>query len=165
MTIKPLLLPVDSLELIHQWLPFEPGVLYPFPLEDKEPGGRIEAKLSKTGFLSSDARLTDRAKAVFSVIADAKKTVKLKFLVDGDLLDYQIFFSEDKKNTASLKSASLKRSDNHFDAQSPAPTDIIIDLISDFSGMSSFGVIDAHWLLSFSESVVMAAIVDAWLLT
>ena len=160
MTIKPVSLPVNFLDVIHQWLPFEPGLLYPFPVDDKEPGGRTEATLAKNGFLSSDSRLSDKAKAVFSVIADAKKTVKLKFLVDGDLLDYQIFFSEDKKNTGSFKSASLKRSDNHFDAHSPAPTGEIIDLISDFSGMSSFGLIDAHWLLSFSESIVMAAIVD-----
>ena len=148
-------LPTDTLGLIHQWIPFEAGLLYPFPQENKSPDGRIEALLAKGNFLTQDGKLSEDAKHVFSVIADSQRTAKLRFLVEGDLLDYQVFFSKDNQ-----KSVSLKRGQQGFTLNAPSPSGEIIDLIADFSGMGNFGTIPAKWLLSNVESIVLSAIID-----
>jgi hypothetical protein len=153
--MKNINLPIDTLGLIHQWIPFEAGLLYPFPQEDKSPDGRIEAMLAKGNFLTQDGKLSEDAKHVFSVIADSQKTAKLRFLVEGDLLDYQVFFSQDNQKTV-----SLKRGEKGFTLNAPSPSGEIIDLIADFSGMGNFGTIPAKWLLSNVESIVLSAVID-----
>ena len=151
-----MVLPVDSLPYIHQWLPFDSGVLFPFEQNDHSPEGRIKAMLTKGNILTSDGSLTPKATNLFSVIAEAEKTARLKFLAEGDLVDFQVFFSKDKSTAV-----SIQRAETGFICSSPGTSPELIDIISDFSGTSSAGVIDASFLISHSEAVVMGAILDA----
>ncbi len=154
--MKQLNLPIDTLNMLHQWLPFEAGVLFPFKLEDTSANGRIEAMLTKAGFLSAEGKLSAEAHEIFSIIAEANNTSKIRFLVEGDLLDYQVFFSKD-----SSKTVSLKRGTNGFTVASPSPSKEIVDLITSFSGMGPFGTVPAKWVLNNPESIVLGAIIDA----
>lgn len=146
-------LQIDTINLLHQWLPFDAGVLFPFGLGNESASGRIEAMLTKGGFLTQEGKISDSAREMFSIISQTKTTSKLRFLVEGDLLDYQIFFADNK-------AVALKRSENGFSLTHPAPNEEIIDVISDFSGMGSFGTVPAQWHLSFHESKVLATIID-----
>jgi hypothetical protein len=153
--MKEINLQKDTLNLLHQWLPFDAGVLFPFKQEDSSADGRIEAMLTKGGFLSQEGKLSDTAREMFSIIAESFSTSKLKFLVEGDLLDYQVFFDRNRR-----RAVALKRSENGFIMSLPSAASEIIEVITDFSGLGSFGTVPAQWNLSFNESIVIAAIID-----
>ena len=148
-------IPVEALDYIHQWLPFEAGDLYPFGFENGSVSGRLEAMLTKGQFLSEDGKITEHAKETFRVVSDSKKTAKLRFLADGDLLDFQVFFPTNGGNIV-----SFKRGQNAFFMENPAPTNEIIDVLADFSGTGKFGVIQSGFILTGEESLVLAAIID-----
>jgi hypothetical protein len=154
-TMAEIRLQEDTLHLLHQWLPFDAGILFPFRQDDSSADGRVEAMLARGGFLSQEGKLTESAREMFSIIAESSSTSKLKFLVEGDLLDYQVFFAKDFS-----RAVSLKRSEKSFVVSYPAPTVDVLDVISDFSGIGSFGAVPAQWKLSFNESIVLAAIID-----
>ncbi len=148
-------LPEEALSLIHQWLPFKPGALFPFELGAGKPDGRIEAMLTRAGFLSEEGKISNEAKEAFAVISEANATSRLRFLVDGDLLDYHVFTSPDRR-----RQVALKRGEDAFALTMPAESGEILDAISDFTGMAAFGTVPAAWALPLDESLVLAAIID-----
>ncbi|MBI3038392.1 zinc ribbon domain-containing protein [bacterium] len=121
---------------LFRFLREPPDNLYPFPINDKSPSDAETRELLENGILDKTGNLANDPQKLLAIMGKARSMARFKFLAEGDLMEYRVFFG---KNTGA--SASLRQNAKGFLLDSPAPSRELLEAITDFSGSGMSGVV------------------------
>lgn len=129
-------LPAAIVDKLSSLLPERPQGLFPFAVSESKIDDQTRKALEHNGITDKKGILTSDWQKALSVLGNASAMARLMMLIEGELMEYQVFF---EKNTDIY--VSLSRNKDEFIIESPARCNELLEALTDFSGNSLTGLV------------------------
>ncbi len=141
---------VDKLAIL---LPKRPRGLYPFAASESRIDDQSRQALEQSGITDRQGLLTPDWQKALHILGDASAMTRFMLLIEGDLMEYQIFFERNDN-------VSISKSRDGFIFASPARCNELLEAITDFSGNSLTGLVPILGEMSVVEALCSLGTVD-----
>ena len=148
-------LPAALVDKLAFLMPERPHGLYPFAVSESQIDDQSRKALEQNGITDQKGLLTPDWQQALRVLGDASAMTRFMMLIEGDLLEYQIFFASNTDNNV-----SLSRGRDGFILEAPARCNELLEAITDFSGNSLTGLVPVLGEMPVIEALCSLGAVD-----
>lgn len=148
-------LPAALVDKLAPLLPEKPQGLYPFAVSESQVDEQSQKALEQSGITDRKGLLTPDWQKVLRILGDASAMTRFMMLIEGELMEYQVFF---EKNTDTC--VSLSRNKDGFVLEAPALCSDLLEAITDFSGNSLTGLVPVLGEMPIAEALCALGAAD-----
>lgn len=112
-------------------------------------------EMKQAGLLDQNGAVNHRYAAPLQTLTQASSSSRLRFLCEGDLLEYQVFWS-----TGNNSSVSISREAGGFALAFPHEPEKLISIIAEYTGVGTFTTIPAVGTFTHVDALALAACHD-----
>lgn len=148
-------LPATLVDKLASLMPEPPQGLYPFAESGSKIDDQSRKALEQNGITDRKGLPTADWQKALRALGEASAMTRCMILIEGELIEYQVFFERNTDNTV-----SLSRSKDGFVLELPARCNELIEAITDFSGNSLTGLVPIFGEMPVVEALCALGVAD-----